>query len=139
MAKSVVKVNPRLDDQINKILWEIEGQSDAKIGDIAHEVAKTARDSSAFDDYKYTAREPERAKANRKGNPKNLRKTIKAWWSKQKQCWVVSASASNAHLVEFGHAQVSESGKVVGSVAAHPFLRPAVDDVVLKAKRILEA
>lgn len=37
------------------------------------------------------------------------------------------APAPHAHLVEFGHRQVTKEGKVVGDVPAHPFLRKAFE------------
>jgi hypothetical protein len=36
--------------------------------------------------------------------------------------------APHAHLVEFGHRQMSKSGEVVGDVPAHPFLRTAFEE-----------
>lgn len=37
-------------------------------------------------------------------------------------------SAPHAHLVEFGHRQVTKTGEVIGDVPARPFLRTAFED-----------
>lgn len=53
--------------------------------------------------------------------------------------WVVHASAPHAHLVEFGHELVrpytarTGGGGVIGTVAPRPFLRPALDLVIMDA------
>lgn len=139
MAKSVVKVNPHLDDDFAKVLQEIEAYSDEQLERVAIAVRDEARASSAFQDYRGTEREPASAAAKRKGQFKNLRKKIQHWWSKKEKCWMVSASQPHAHLVEFGHVQVTPKGKVVGHVPAHPFLRPAVEKTIANIKSILSS
>lgn len=51
-------------------------------------------------------------------------------------------TAPHAHLVEFGHRQVSKSGEVVGDVPARPFLRSAFEDnkedIVNEINRIID-
>lgn len=139
MPASVVKVNPHLDDEFAKALRDIEAYSDSQLEKVAIAVRDEARASTAFRDYRGTPREPATAAAKRKGPFKNLRKKIRHWWSKKDECWIVSASAPHAHLVEFGHAQVTPKGKVVGHVAAHPFLRPSVEKVMGRIKSIIGA
>ena len=137
MPKSIVKVNPHLDDEFNKVLHDIEAFTDEQLEKVAIAVRDEARASTAFQDYRGTSREPASAAAKRKGNFKNLRKHIKHWWSKKEQVWMVSASQPHAHLVEFGHVQVTPKGKVTGHTPAHPFLRPAVEKVASRVKSIL--
>lgn len=137
MSKSVVKVNPHLDDDFAKVLQEIEAFSDAQLEKVAEAIVAEAKTSTAFQDYRGTPREPAYKAAARKGPYKNLRKKIRHWWSKKDECWIVSASAPHAHLVEFGHVLVTPKGKVVGHVPAHPFLRPAVESVIGRVKSIL--
>lgn len=52
------------------------------------------------------------------------------------------SKAPHAHLVEFGHRQVSKDGTVVGDVPARPFLRSAFEDnkasLVEQLDRILD-
>lgn len=36
--------------------------------------------------------------------------------------------APHAHLVEFGHRQITKTGQIIGDVPAHPFLRPAYEE-----------
>lgn len=48
----------------------------------------------------------------------------------------VGSSAPHAHLVEFGHAIVTRSGRVVGFAARRPFLRPAFDAQKIAAVKI---
>lgn len=45
---------------------------------------------------------------------------------------------AHAHLVEFGHRQVTKDGRVVGNVPAHPFARPAIRAKRSEAIRIIE-
>ena len=48
--------------------------------------------------------------------------------------------APHAHLVEYGHRQVTSKGEVVGDVPAHPFLRPAFEQhKEALVKRLTEA
>lgn len=110
--------------------------------EIAKQVAKDAKASTAFKDYKGTTREGSYRAAMYlsmmgqdvselshliAGGP-NLRKTIRAKKSRfEDGGWIVVASAPHAHLVEFGHAMVTKHGREVGTVTAHPFLRPALD------------
>ena len=68
-----------------------------------------------------------------------LRKSIKAekipeWKGDIGGYWIVKATAPHAHLVEFGHQQISKKGIVVGHVPAHSFLRTALESVISDAK-----
>lgn len=44
--------------------------------------------------------------------------------------WIVQARAPHAHLVEFGHAQVTKEGKTTGFTPGHPFLEPSLEKVM---------
>ncbi len=50
---------------------------------------------------------------------------------------LVGAFAPHAHLIEYGHAQVDRAGRVVGHVAARPFLRPAEEAVEARLDEII--
>lgn len=115
---------------------EIVGKLNAVIQEeslaIAEEVAADAQGTLEFRDYTGTSRETEWHKRNFP-NATRLRPNIKARKSKYPDGGaIVIARAPHAHLVEFGHVMV-KNGKVLGSVPAHPFLRPAV------SKRLQEA
>lgn len=105
----------RVELPLYEIEQEIRQQFDQELEPIAKAVAATAQRSAAF--------------ADKTGR---LRKSIRAAKSKfQDGGWIVMATAPHAHLIEFGHAHVRK-GKVVGHVPPHPFLRPALTEVVNK-------
>lgn len=68
-----------------------------------------------------------------------LKKSIRKKPSKIHEGQVlVGAFVPHAHLVEYGHAQVDHVGRVVGHVAARPFLRPAEEAVKARLREILQ-
>lgn len=123
----------------------IEAFVAGKCEEIAKEIAEEAQRSTAFQDYKGTAREKgfggavalalvATALGINLGKAKattSLRGSIKAFPSKYTDGgWIVGAWAPHAHLVEFGHDQIDwRSGRKVGEVQARPFLRPAAEKV----------
>ena len=80
--------------------------------EIANQVESRAKSSAAFSD-----------------KTGNLRSAISARKSRYEDGgWIVGAWAPHAWLVEFGHDLIDwRTGKKIGEVPAHPFLRPALD------------
>ena len=64
------------------------------------------------------------------GNLKSSFRTKEMFTEKKQKVSVMAggAKAPHAHLVEYGHRQVTSKGEVVGDVPAHPFLRPAFEE-----------
>ena len=92
---------------------------DTELEAVAGEVAEEARASTLFKDSKKTKNK--------------LRRSISVRKSKYEfGGWLVMARAPHAHLIEFGHLMVSHNGKVLGHVAARPFLHTARDRVMLR-------
>lgn len=57
-------------------------------------------------------------------------KTQSKFTVKKQQVSVIAGGvqAPHAHLVEFGHRQITKTGQVLGDVPAHPFMRPAYEE-----------
>lgn len=60
-----------------------------------------------------------------------LRSKIKKRKSPDGDGFIVEARAPHAHLVEFGHAQVTRDGRTVGFTKKHSFLRTAKEKVLM--------
>lgn len=108
------------------ILAEVARYTDEGIESVAMEAVERAKNTTAFSD-----------------DSGMLRRSIKAQPAKRvkdgEKAWLVRATAPHAHLVEHGHAMVTPGGDLVGHVAAHPFLQPAVDSVMPDAEQIAAA
>lgn len=109
---------------MNAILKEVARFTDEGIEAVAKEAAARAKATTDFIDKMGT-----------------LRKSIKAQKSKKNKneystSWIVKAGAPHAHLVAYGHAQVTKSGDVVKHVPGEDFLQNAVDSVMPEAERI---
>lgn len=110
------------DADITALMQQIQPDVDKVLEGIAGQVADEAIASTAFKD-----------KTGR------LRKSIRPKKSRYEGGgWIVQATAPHAHLVEYGHAQVTPDGKTVGHVPAHPFLRPAKEAVFARLAPILQ-
>ena len=126
-------------EDFSDLMGKINAQLDEESLSIAKDVVTDMKASTAFRDYTGTARESEWHKKHFP-NATVLRKKMRA----QKSHYVgggaiAIASAPHAHLVEYGHALILD-GKVVGTVPAHPFMRPAKEKRVNEAiERIKEA
>lgn len=119
------KVDVNIDMEI--ISREVARYTDEGIKAIADAAKARAKASSAF--------------ADKSGK---LRKSIKTEKSKKRRkkgetVYLLRAMAPHAHLIEYGHAMVTHDGRVVGHVAAHPFIQPAVDSVLPEAEQIAAA
>jgi len=65
-----------------------------------------------------------------------LKKHIKAYRSRYEEGGAICyADAPHAWLVEFGHALI-RNGQVIGHVPAHPFMRPAKEKVMARARQL---
>jgi HK97 gp10 family phage protein len=96
---------------------------------IAKQIATDARASTAFKDYKGTARESNWSKKTWGPKARKLRKSIRAKKSKfDAGGWIVQATAPHAWLVEFGHGGPKPA-------PAHPYLKPALDKNINAAIR----
>lgn len=78
------------------------------------------------------------------GNPPgrrsgDLRKGIKSQVFTDTMTAVVGVKkpAYHAHLLEFGHRQVTKDGRVIGHVAPRPFVGPTFEEELDEVKRIL--
>jgi len=114
------------DDVFNEqdILREVAKFTDEGIEAVAREAASRAKNSAAFVDKSGKLRSSIKAQ---KGTKKR---------SENETVWLVRATAPHSHLIEYGHAMVTPGGRLVGHVAAHPFLQPAVDSVMPEAENI---
>lgn len=132
--EAVIKYGPEFD------FAALNAFVDKHCMDLAAKVAARAKASSAFQDYKGTPRESKYSKANySKAEKSKLRKSIRVKKSKFTDGGaIVYSGAPHAWLVEFGHTLVID-GKVVGKVPAHPYLRPAVDQVMAEAVAIVSS
>ena len=100
---------------------------------IARQIAADAKASTAFKDYKGTARESEWSKKTWGPNARKLRKSIRAKKSKfEDGGWIVMATAPHAHLIEYGHGGPNPA-------PPHPFLRPALYKNIAAAKQAFGA
>ena len=112
-----------VDVDIDAITADVREMMEPQLEYLAERVADEARRTSEF--------------ADKTGE---LRRSISAKKSKfEDGGYIVIAKAQHAHLVEFGHVQVTKNGDVVGSVAARPFLRRAKDKVLRTAVREIQA
>lgn len=106
------------DADIRAMIAEIRPDVDNVLAGLADRVAARAMQSTAFSD------------TERRGVT-HLRPSIRVRKSRYEDGgYIVQARAPHAHLVEFGHAQVTHDGRVVGHVPAHSFLRAARDEVL---------
>ena len=117
------------------VLNDIEGLFDAKFIEVVEAVNANLKETAELvcNEAKSTA-----GFIDRTGN---LRKSIKLRKSKfEDGGYIVIATGKNkekgyhAHLVEYGHVQISPSGKQIGKrVPPHPFMRPALEKGIVKA------
>ena len=100
---------------------------------IAKKIARDARKTTEFMDYKGTPRESEWSKLHWGPNARKLRKSIRAKESKfDDGGWIVQATAPHAHLVEYGHGGPQPA-------PPHPFLRKAFEANITEARRVFGA
>lgn len=118
MSKTTVDID------IEAITRQVARYTDEGIEAVAKEAAARAKASTAFVDDDGVLRESIKAQKSKK----NKKETSTSW--------IVKAGAPHSHLIEYGHAQVTKGGEVIGHVPAHPFLQPAVDSVMPEAERI---
>ncbi len=98
-------------------LSAIRDATDEALKQMAERVKDRAKQTSAFADH-----------------TGNLRRSIRVLEHPHALGYIVRAGGTgesgHAHLVEFGHAQVTKDGRIVGHVPPHPFLRPALEEEV---------
>ena len=110
------RVEVRIPDKINTAEFHLWFDQVAK--DVANYVKQLAENTSAF--YDKTGKLRKSFKVSRKRDGEDI-------------VWIVRNVAPHAHLVEFGHMQVSPDGKRLGHTPAHPYLRPAADKGIQEA------
>jgi hypothetical protein len=138
MLKAEVRVE--WPDEVN--LQEVIDWVNANCETLANEIAVDAKASTAFQDYKGTPRENAYSRAHWGKKSKHLRKSITVRKSKfPGGGFIVMSNAPHAHLVELGHVLVHGGkrymgGEEIGTVPAHPFLRPAVDKAWLRVMEL---
>ena len=98
----------------NVSLSPIKKAADEWLRETAERVKDRARQTSAFVDRSGALRRSIRVLEH----PRVLGYIVRAGGTKK---------SAHAHLVEFGHAQVTKDGRIVGHVPPHPFLRPALE------------
>jgi HK97 gp10 family phage protein len=114
---------------LSKFEMELAAHINENAEVIAKQIARDARASTAFQDYKGTARESNWSKKTWGPNARKLRKSIRAKRSKfDDGGWIVQATAPHAHLIEYGHGGPSPA-------PPHPFLRPALEKNITEARR----
>lgn len=123
MAGRSAKVNVEIDIEVPKEVRQFVQENEQEV---AKEIEGYAKTSTAFKDtgFQFFGMKL-----------KGLRDSIKARKSKfENGGWIVQAVAPHAHLVEFGHDMVDwRTGKTLGKVRPHPFLRPAKERAIKSA------
>jgi hypothetical protein len=114
-----VEISVEVPDEIKQFVMENEES-------VAKEIEGYAKASTAFKDtgFQFFGMKL-----------KGLRDSIKAKKSKFADGgWIVQAVAPHAHLVEFGHDMFDwRTGKTLGKVPPHAFLRPAKERAIKSA------
>lgn len=116
---SMVKCSVSIDWPKDINLTEINQALDGNLKVLADDVRAKAKASAAFSD--------------KTGELRKTIRIIKLPKTETNQGYFVRAGgkkARQAWVIEFGHDLITRSGKTIGHVPAHPFLRPAAEAVL---------
>ena len=113
---------------------------DQNAGAIAEDIAAEAEATTAFKDKTGKLRKSIRARkmhswtGSRGGT--HLTESVPTNRDVDGVVWVVQASDPKAHLIELGHVKKTRKGKILGTVPAYPFIRPALEKIFAKASAL---
>ena len=120
-----------VDIDIGAIVEEVKKATKAGLRAVAEDVASRARATSAFSDKSGALRRSIRVEDPDPDVPLLL---VKAGGYTATDNY-----APHAHLIEYGHAQVTKDGRLVGHTPARPFMGPARDAAMQQAGEVAAA
>jgi len=121
----------KVDINVAGIMEEVKAAVKPGIRAVAEEVAARARSTAAFADKTGALRKSIRVEDPGPESPFVLVRAGGYAYAEGENY------APHAHLIEYGHAQVTPGGRVTGFTPAHPFMRPALDEVTSRTGGIV--